>query len=164
MEKLKSLYDNRDEVFGDKTYEIFETIDNTLSCVTVYLSDIDDIVSQGIIAWEDTSLLDDLIIVIGTVQYNIGDVLELDGEDIEVTLDNIAQFERVVHMSIPYKLVLENNKDNIMNYLYTNGIDDSIDTFSTMNIPIANTEFDLSELSDDQLKSFMQNQITKRDN
>ncbi len=163
MNNLKNLYSKRDEVFADRTYEIFEKIDTTLSCVTVFLTDIDDLVAQGVIAWEDTSLVDDFVIVIGTVQYNLDDVLTIGDKKIKLTLDNLTQFERVVHMSIPYNLVLENDKDNIIEYLYSIGADLDND-FSTMQIPVVNTDFDLTELSDEQRQSLMSNPTTKHDN
>jgi len=161
METLKKLYNVRDEIFADKTYEIFKHIDNTLACVTLYLTDIDDMVAQGIIAWEDTTLVEDLVVVIGTVQYNVGEFLTIDNKEIEITKDNKEKYEQVVHMSIPYDLVIEDDKDNIIEFLYTVGSESEL---THIGIPIeTNNDFDLTELSEEQLTALQTNQST-RDN
>ncbi len=159
MENLKTLYNVRDEIFSDKTYEIFKKIDNTLACLTLYLTDIDEAVAQGVIAWEDTSLIDDLVVVIGTVQYDMGDIITIAGVEIEVTPNNVLEIERVIHMSIPYDLVIEDDKDNIMEFLYT------VEAANEFNIDGAPAnDFDLSELSDEQRKSLQSATGSNRNN
>lgn len=157
MENLKTLYNVRDEIFSDKTYEIFEKIDNTLACLTLYLTDVDEAVAQGVIAWEDTSLVDDLVIVIGTVQYDMGSLITIGDQEIEVTEDNLVNIERVIHMTIPYDLVIEDDKDNIMEFLYTVGAANEFDEVPT-------NDFDLTELSDEQIKSLRSAPDTNRNN
>lgn len=164
METLKKLYNIRDEIFSEKTYEIFEQIDSTLACVTLFLTDTDDIVAQGIIAWEDTSLIGDFIYVMGTVQYNIGDVLTINEKNVEITLDNINEYERVVHMSIPYELVIEGDKDNIIEFLYTADAEVIMPPDFMVDTPTTPADFDLSELSPAQLKALMKSPPSDRNN
>ncbi len=158
MDNLKTLYYKRDEQFSAQTLKIFEKIDSTLACLSLYLSDVDDSVAQGVIAWEDTSIIDDLVVVIGTVQYELGDIVTIDLNDIEITPNNIEEVQRIIHMSVPYALVIADDQDDIMEYLYTEGVD-----LESMGNPPTN-EFDLSELSDEQLKSLRSAPDTNRDN
>lgn len=156
MADLKALFKERDEKFLEQTLKIFKLIETTLGCVTAYLSDIDEAVQQGIITWEDTSVVDDAVVVIGMVDYELGDVITLYGKEFTITQENFDEFQRVVHMSVPIDLVEEADEQKIMNYLY--GLDKNIDEFSNVITPPAaatklEDEFDLSELTEEQIES-----------
>jgi len=153
MKDLKALFFERDKFFSDKTLEIFKEIDTTLSAVTAFLSDIDDMVSQGTITWEDASYLEDLVVIIGVVQFDVGKIITVGQAEIEITLENTEQFNRVVHMSVPVELVLENDPEEILEFLYRMGTDSEQETIEMKAMGEYNDmEFDLSELSDEQRK------------
>ena len=157
MADLKALFKARDEKFLEETLKIFKLINSTLGCVTAYLSDIDEAVQQGIITWEDASIVDDMVVVIGMVDYDLGDVINLYGKEYTITEENFDDFQRVVHMSVPIDLAEEGNEEKILNYLYSQGEGKDISEFSNAvsGIPEPNTEeeFDLSELTEDQIES-----------
>ena len=163
MADLKALFKARDEKFTQETLEIFKLIHTTLGCVTAYLSDIDEAVQQGIITWEDTSIVDDSVVVIGMVEYEPGETITLFGKDFKITEENIEEFQRIVHMSVPIDLVEEANEEKIMNYLYDIGEDKDINEFSNVISPPAaaklDEEFDLSELTEEQIASLKMHNI-----
>ena len=163
MADLKALFRARDEKFLEETLKIFNLIKTTLGCVTAYLSDVDEAVQQGIVTWEDTSIVDDSVVVIGMVDYEPGETITLYGTEFKITEENIDEYQRVVHMSVPVDLVEEGNEQNIMNYLYNLGSGKSIEEFSNVIAPPAATkledEFDLSELSEEQIASLKMHNI-----
>lgn len=157
MEELEKIFEARDIAFEEQTNEIFNMIHTTLMCVTTFLSDIDPIFAAGNIAWEDVNLVDGGIIIIGMVDYTEGTEMEVDGNTISITKDNIEYFRRIVHMSLPLDLVYEDNEDVIMEFLYHMHNQDNVATFSEPLEPAINqsNEFDLSKLTDQQRQSLM---------
>lgn len=158
MEDLKTLFKQRDDFVNEKTLELFSRMTNTLACVTTYFSEMDELISQGMISWEETSIIDDLVVVVGMVQYEVGDVLTFEGETNTVTEENVDLFQRVVHMSVPIDLVEENDPDKIMEFLDSLGegrdIDEFSESFAAVEIiPQEEHEFDLSELTEEQRRN-----------
>jgi len=157
MTDLKTLFDKRDEQFSKETIKIFEKINTTLGCVTAYLSDVNEAVAQGIISWEDTTIMDDTIIIIGMVDYEIGSTIALAGMDFTISEENIDEFQSVIHMQVPFKLADEGDEDKLMDYLYEFGEGKNMDEFQSLisptKIPVLEHEFDLSELSEEQRQS-----------
>ena len=157
MEDLKALFDARDKHHSEYTLKIFEQINITLGCVTAYLTDIDEGIGQGIITWEDVNFMEDMLVVLGTVNYNIGDHVELFGENFIITEDNADDLQQIVHMSVPLDLVNGEDEDKIMEYLYNAGENKPIENFSeiitTPARAVLDEDFDLSELSEEQLQA-----------
>jgi len=153
MKDLKAIFAERDKFFSDKTLEIFTEIDTTLAVVTTFLSDVDDMVSQGTIIWEDVSYMEELVVIIGVVQYDIGKFITVGQAEMEITADNVEQFNRVVHMSIPYELVLGDDPEAILDFLYTMGTDAEQETIEAKaQSEYLDAEFDLSDLTEEQRK------------
>jgi len=157
MKELEKLFDVRDDAFKEQTLEIFNAINTTLVCVTTFLNDIDPIFAAGNIAWEDANLIDNGIIIIGMVDYTEGTEMQVDGNTVTVTKDNIGYFQRIVHMSLPLDLVYQDDEDVIMEFLYNMHNQDSVSTFSEPLEPTPNqsNEFDLSKLTEKQRQSLM---------
>jgi len=118
MEEIKKIFKKRDTAFEKQTLEIFKLINTALVSVTRFLNDIDPTCEAGDLSWEDTNLVDDLIIIIGTVRFTPGTTVEIDGELISITEDNLEYFNRIIHMSLPYDLVVEGDEDIITEFLY----------------------------------------------
>jgi len=159
MENLKELFNKRDSVFEAATLEIFKKINTTLTCVTTFLNEIDPMVNAGKIVWEDSSLHedDDLITIVGMVEFTPGTSVEIDGETIEVTEETVEYLNRVIHMSLPYDLVEADNGQEITSFLQDihaeemerNMLESSDDED---NIPTQQTgpDFDLTKLTEEQ--------------
>ena len=154
MEDLKALFKVRDEHFITHTTKILVEITDTLECVSLYLVNIDDNAAQGTIVWEDISIMEDIIIMMGTVEYHIGDTIIFGDEKIVVTDENADSLQQLVHMSVPIALVEEGDKDKIMDYLEStsNEFSSELGEF-LVSEPQHETEFDLSELSDEQIQA-----------
>jgi len=155
MEDLQKMLKARNSAFEEKTLEIFKLINTTLVCVTTFLSDIDPLCGAGTFTWEDANIVDDLLVVMGSVDYAPGTTFESDGNEITITEENLEYFQRVVHMNIPLELATTNDEDAIMDFLYTMHEEKSMEEFSETidnSNPVA-TEFDLTQLSDKQLQS-----------
>ena len=152
MEELRKVFEARDKAFEKKTFEIFEIIHDTLVCVTNFLDDIDPICAAGTITWEDANLVDDLVVVIGMVEYTPGTTMEMDGNLITITKENLDYFQRVVHMSLPFDLVESANEEDIMKFLYNINKEKEASEFSEVvdGNPKASMEFDLTKLTDEQ--------------
>lgn len=157
MEDLKALFKVRDEHFTEHTTKILIEIVNTLECVTTYLVDIDDYAAQGNIIWEDISIMEDILVMMGTVEYSIGSTIVFGDEKIVVTDENCESLQQLVHMSVPLALVQENDKAKIIHYLETTAEDMGSDLDEIMvqinTPPPPTSDFDLSELSEEQLAS-----------
>ena len=97
-----------------------------------------------------------MVIIIGMVDYQIGSTVTLANTDFRITNENIDNFQRVVHMSVPFDLAEEGNSDKIMQYLYDISSDKDIDDFSNVITPtpaMREDDFDLSELYEEQLQA-----------
>jgi len=156
MTDLKDIFYARDEAFAEKTMEIFEAIHTALVCITEFLNETDPNCAAGNISWEDANLMDDLVVIIGMVDYEHGTIIESDGNEITITNDNIQYFQRIVHMSLPYEMVLSSNEEDIMEFLHTMGTNYPIEFTKSVDIPSDDsTEFDLSKLTEEQRRSLM---------
>jgi hypothetical protein len=156
MEDLKALFEVRDEQYSKETTKIFKLINNTVTCVTAYLCDMDERVAQGIVKWEDVSIIEDMLVVIGSVNYEVGTTITLDGKEYQIREDNIDEFQSVAHMSIPLDMAIDDDEDEIMAYLYDIGMDSNIEDFTSVLTPhhdSIESEFDLSELSEEQIQA-----------
>ncbi len=172
MENLKGIFNARDIAFKEKTLEIFKLINTSLVCVTEFLNSTDPMFNAGIITWEDTNLIDDLIVIIGMVEYEQGTTIEVNGNIISITEENLEYFQRVIHMSLPFDLVITSNENEIMEFLHKLLKDGKGDNFNNIieNAPSStileqsSLEFDLTQLSDEQIQAlkFNNNKHNKR--
>ena len=157
MEELKKVFEARDSAFEKKTHEIFELIHTSLVCVTEFLNDVDPIFNAGEITWEDANLVDDLVVIVGMLDYTPGTTVEVDGNLISVTEENLDYFQRVVHMSLPFDLVASSNEEDITRFLYELHNKGNTSDFSEPledNINVA-ADFDLTKLTKEQRQSLM---------
>jgi len=150
MEHLKALFKVRDEHFTTHSTKILNEIRTTLECVTNFLADVDDSISQGAITWEEATLMDDLMIVLGSVNYKPGTTPYVNGVQVPITEENCAEIQQLVHMSLPLELVISNDREEIMKYLYS-----EIEGFENMEdmveaVTQSDVEFDLSDLTEEQ--------------
>jgi len=100
--------------------------------------------------------MEDTLIVMGTVNYNVGDTIALAGEEFTMTEENVDEFQQIVHMTLPFELAEEGDEDKILEYLYKAGNVSAADEFSEIIMPspaVLDEEFDLSELSEEQILS-----------
>lgn len=168
MEELKKVFEERDSAFEKKTLEIFNIIHISLVCVTEFLNDIDPIFAAGDVAWEDANLIDDLVIVIGMVHYTPGTTVEIDGNMVSITEENLDYFQRVVHMSLPYDLVLSSDEDAILEFLHNmhdeGKAEDISEPIESGAIPgeATSTDFDLTKLTDEQRQALMYYNIKEK--
>ena len=151
MEDLKTLYEKRDKRYTKESKKIFKLINTMMECVTNHLSDMDESIFQGNISWEETSLMDDMVIIIGMLSYDLGDVIDVGGIEINVTEDNIHELQQMLHMAVPIKLVEEGDSKKITAYLQTITSQHNVDV-DVVELPHSglDNEFDLSELSEEQ--------------
>lgn len=156
MEDLKPIYKKRDKRYTKENRKLLELIDTTLKCVTAYLTKINPAILQGIISWEDTSLMDDMVIVMGMLSYEVGKTIDIGGTKIVVTEDNVNELQHMVHMAVPIDLVEEANSEKITEYLQNLDADYDVEADTTIiELPASapEQEFDLSELSEEQLEN-----------
>lgn len=156
MEELRKVFEARDSAFEKKTLEIFEMIHTTLVSVTTFLNEIDPMLASGTIEWEDANILDDdQVVIIGTVNYAPGVTVEVEGSLTTITEENLDYFQRVIHMALPFDLVESRNEEKIMEFLkeiYDKSVIEEGE--EDTDIPVsAETEFDLSKLTEEQRQS-----------
>jgi hypothetical protein len=159
MSKLKEIIDTRDSSFQEKTLEIFELIHTTLVCVTEFLNDADPICAAGNLTWEDANIMEDLVVIIGMVEYVAGTEMEVDGNMVKITDENVEYFQRVVHMSLPFDLVEAGNEKDIIEFLHTMHGELNAADFSEIveetTTESAEVDFDLTKLTEEQRRSLM---------
>lgn len=156
MEDLKPLYKKRDKRYTKENRKLLELIDTTLKCVTAYFVKINPAIFQGIISWEDTSVMDDMVIVMGMLSYELGKTIDIGNTKIVVTEDNVNELQHMVHMAVPIDLVEEADSEKITKYLQSLDGDYDIEADSAiieLPTPVHENEFDLSELSEEQLEN-----------
>lgn len=151
MEDLKPLYKKRDERYNKENQKLLEMIDVTLAATIAYFEKINPTIMDGAISWEDTSLMDDMIVIMGMLSYELGKILDIGGVRIEVTEENLEQLQHMVHMAIPIELVEAADAEKITEYLQSMEAEGEIDIDAIeISAPTPEHEFDLSELSEEQ--------------
>lgn len=158
MKNLKELFEVRDATFEQQTHEIFNKIHTTLVCVTEFLNEIDPLFAQGIITWEDANLVDDMVVVVGILSYELGSKINVEDDIIEITKDNFEYFQRIVNMSLPYNLVESGNAKDIREFLHmihSNENDEDIISETKEQFKFEENDFDLSKLTEEQRKTYM---------
>ncbi len=155
MEDLKTIYKNRDDHYTKENNKLLKLINTTLKCVTVYLSKVNPVIQQGIISWEDTSVMDDMVIVIGMLGYELGNTITDGNGKIVITEENILELQQMVHMAVPLKLVEAADSEKITKYLQNLDSNHDIEADTTIvESPTQHAQdFDLSELSEEQLEN-----------
>jgi len=165
MEKLQKLFEVRDSAFAKQTSTIFEQIHEALVSVTAFLNDIDPVFDAGIITWEDATLMDDMIVIIGMVEYELDTTLEVDNKTVTITEENADGFQRVVHMSLPIDLVATKDEQVITDFLYELHANNNTGIFSDPIDPSPfGEDFDLTKLTDEQRKSLSLFNVRERTN
>jgi hypothetical protein len=156
MADLKALFAQRDKRYSKETLKILQLLHVTLGCVTSYLSETNSLVEQGLISWEEASVIDDTVVLIGMVEFETGTVIKMGDLQIPIDENNVDDFQSVIHMSVPMHLVEEEDEQKILDYLYDFGEDKDSSEFTSMLVAPPETtlvdDFDLSELSEEQIQ------------
>lgn len=158
--KLTKLIQERHKKFDEYTYMIFEELSHVIDAIRIYLSALpENDLDKGIIAWEDISLYDEFIMISGMLTYNVGAIIKVDEDIIEITEENATYFQRVIRVGLPVEIIVKGNTDDIVNYLWMlhakNEAYENDDIMSeTMAGPKISehieNEFDLDGLSEEQ--------------
>lgn len=151
MEDLKTLFKTRDKRYNKASKKIFKLINTMVVCVTNHLSDMNGSIFQGNISWEEASFMDDMVIIIGMLSYDPGDVIDVNGVEINVTEDNVHELQQMLHMAVPIDLAEEGDSKKIAAYLQTITAQHKVDV-DLVELPHHphDNDFDLSELSEEQ--------------
>ena len=161
MNIVQELFEQRDKKFASVTMEIFEHIHNSLVCITDFLNDNDPVFAAADVTWEDANLANDQVTIIGMIDFNENTTVTIDGEEIEITADNKEYFQRVIHLSLPFGLVIEGDYNTITQFLTEMKQHEEALLEEAINLesitPAVNTaqSFDLSKLTQSQRNSLI---------
>lgn len=167
MKELSEIIKERDDKFTEATIEIFLSIDLCIEVVEEFLCSIDSMFAAGHFTWNDVYLEDDLITLLGMVEFDIGITIETDEGTVNITDDNVEYFQRVVRMALPYKLVTTGTRDEItvfMEKLHLSGKGQGFNEQVINPAPTEKSEFDLSKLSTEQQAALKLYNINKQTN
>lgn len=161
MENLKAIFNERDDVFSKRTHKIFSLINTTLVCVTEFLNTNDPMFQAGSITWEEVELEEDLVSIMGFIEYEPGTTVEVDNNIISVTSENIDYFQRIIHMSLPYELVVESDGGEILKFLQKLKDDGKGDDFGKIiaGAPDGSIDFDFTKLTKAQQAALIHDNI-----
>lgn len=118
MSDLTDLLHARDEAYEKQTSAFFKQIHTIIAATETFINSNDPLIAAGSISWEDVNIVEDnLIHLIGIVEYVPGITLHIDGQHLLLTQDNIEYFTRVIHFTLPLTLVEAANPQQILEYL-----------------------------------------------
>ena len=162
MDLLQLLY-KRDEQFKEYTQSIYNEIPIVIESIGIYLSSFPvNNFHEGIVKWEDISLYEDNLMIFGMLTYNVGAVVDIDGEEMTITEDNAIYFQRAIRMGIPVELAIKGTTESIVHYLNMLHAKEQMHQRDLISTPMAGPEvseklgdeFDLDGLSDEQKQAY----------
>lgn len=119
MNNLKDLFEKRDETYSEQTEVIIEAIPHVLEGAKKFIQEREPTSNDP--EWKDISLMeegDGYVILIGTLEYNVGDMLQLPtGDMVEVSEDTADYFKRMLRIGIPLDLAKKGTEDEVCQFL-----------------------------------------------
>lgn len=142
--RIEELFNERDEFYIKKTREIMLEMHAVLLAINKLVSLQPN---DGVVNWEEISLYNDVVLMIGVVEYNPGAKLKtFRGDVIDITEQNAKTLQRLIRIGVPVELVAEGDSEKIYHFLA-----DSVDFDDDITSSLASdTDFDLEELTEEQ--------------
>jgi len=175
---IKKLIKDRDESFMQVSAEIYKSLDTKISVINDFLVEVNEIKKDDTVFWEEISIQDELVTLHGIVHYKLGTEVIVDGMDVKITYDNIETLHGVVFMTVDIYILESTEESELIEYLYQlaadreDDIDNMFDATDASAEPstaqaspsISMNDFDLGELTEEQLKALNQHNITDAKN
>lgn len=165
MKDIKQLFEDRQKEFDATTDVIMSELDHVTEGVHIFFDESDEL-NNGTIHWEDVSLLSaetpdghDHIILTAVVEYPVGTKFTLPSKDVvEITEGNADLFQRVLRVGIPLAIAIHGGIDDIVRFMHRAELFAEDEEPEHEDEPERSHvkkryEFDLSELTDDQVRS-----------
>jgi len=153
MKELIDIISKRDKLFMDSTIEIFIRIELSIDCVEEFLSYTEPMFAAGEFSWNDVFLEEGFVTILGTVSFDEDIVVETGEGIVNITEDNAEYFARVVRMVLPYELVTNGTREEIMNFLEQLQNTGMGDDYTEIIKSAPETEFNITELTEEQQES-----------
>jgi len=156
MTQVKDLFKKREQTYETLSHEILEALPNVLEGCRRFIADRGADVNR--LTWEGVSYLDDkdVILLMAAVTHQKGDVVIMpDGTHIHVNDENADEFKSMLHLGLPYKLAITGTIDDIQAFMNETLETDDHEVESAVTPDEIEQDFDLSELSEDQLNRLL---------
>ena len=158
MTDLLHIFKQRDDHYTKMTDLILEVLNDPIIEGTKEFLQSQESQLNGILEWDEITLIDGLIILIGVMTYSPGTTITLgDGKVVVVSEQNVDYFNRVIRVGIPLQIALEGNKADVISFLQktldepsnseTESSDKNLNNKSSI---AAINDFDLEQLTEKQ--------------
>lgn len=119
MIELKTMFEQRENVYHKLTAAIIDTIPNVVEGARLFIESRETMSREP--EWKDVSMIDEnggYVVLVGILEYKIGDTLQLPtGATVEVKEETVEYFKRMLRIGIPYKMAMDGSKEEIRDYL-----------------------------------------------
>lgn len=168
MTDLKKRFERRSEILKEETQKILDEIPNVIAGAVRFLN-LGAKIDESNMSWEEVALLDDqeyfeggTVLLVGVVSYEPGEKFTLpNGESVDVDEANADYFRRVIRIGVPYALAMNGTVEDVVEFLFHSATELEEDLSQEQPMQPEQTDFDLSELTDEQrhsLEMFLQAQ------
>ncbi len=121
---IRDLFTQRNEHFDSLTQKILDRMPGAIEGISELVEEKQIFDSAGVLEWNEVALTEDngdedpLIILIGSINFIPGDVVELEsGDKITITAETVQYFPpRVIRIGIPLNIA-ESSKDEIKKFI-----------------------------------------------
>lgn len=153
---IVKMFRVRDELFHDETKKILSDIAPVISGATEFIDEAYGMDTNRDLVWEGVNLIDGVITLVGVVSYAPGTQLMFEEELMDITEDNHEYFKQMIRIGIPMDIAISESADIVYTYLVNLQKNEAEKAPESIAESLA--DFDLSALSDDQLKSLITTQ------
>ncbi len=157
MSNITDLFKQRDALFAKATDNILEAIPHVLDGIVRYLN-LRDEIQSGNLSWEEAMLFpsedggESFIMIVGVISYNPGEKFELpDHRIVEINENTADYFKRLIRIGIPVTMAENGTDEDIFEFLKKT--EDAENAPAPEPMSSDPTDFDLTELTDEQRKA-----------
>ena len=117
MKNIEILFQQRSQEFDKRTEKILKHMSPIIEGVVHYLSLTEEL-SQGDLTWQTVVLQDDIVMLVGIIQYPPGAQFTTSGGEIMTVSEHTKEyFTRILRMGLPIDLVNRGSKKDTINFL-----------------------------------------------
>lgn len=156
---IKHILYERDELYLAKTKEIFDIYGTLLENCVIDITNTKDAIEWLTI--DAVQGLEDYVRICGVSTPRIGSIIVVDGNDVEVNIQNANYFKQITKFIIPMQLVESKDKEKIVRYLKDiSQIINSLDEAQVMEVLRSYSNFD-DDISNTKSYNFHLDKLTK---
>jgi len=113
MTPLMQLFEDRETTYDEMTRLILDKLDTVTSAAVSMLGE----EARDRVLWKSAAVVDDTVFVAGELNFEVGEVITAEDEELTVTEDLLPLLNRVVRVGVPLSMAEGSSREEILDYL-----------------------------------------------